>query len=416
MNTREMIQKQMMQLQLQLNEIDAKEAAQKKIDSDKKEVQRKLDNDELIKQWNAAYSTCDIQLIKTLLPKIAVYQGCYEENNRSWCDYKDEQFRARCYQQIILRAIDHDNDELLKLVIENAKPPGDTNTQYYLDLPCDLPGAPRYDENICYPLIYAILKKSENCAALLINMGVNLDTFYCQTMHWCGAALNENRLRGTALTCAIENNLSKTAMLLIEKGAKVGRDYLKKISYWQYGSHGYTRKIHKTFDSSMTPFLLAAQHNNVDLLSYMLDNGANSHDMNTNQQTAIDLASDDAVKALLLSRYSYSERLQRINFEGDIPAEIRCTISGVIMHQPVSYIFKPDKNETIFCKNELIKLNQGKPFTGKMLGPHKKLISLEIYTALLALPLREDIALKAKQFVENAEKQAVQVTHSSYKR
>lgn len=209
-------------------------------------------------------------------------------------------------------------------------------------------------------------------------------------------------MQGTALTCAIENNLTEIAKLLIEKKADIGSDYLYRIDRWHNAPH-CMRRLHKDFDPRLTPFLLAAKCNNRELISFFMEHGAAElNACDSHQKTAIDLTTDMDISQLLLLRYSPQERLNRIQFKGKIPQELICAVSGKIMKRPVT-----DQYGNTFCKEELVKENLRAIESDHLLrGPKKTRISLENYTNLMELPVRQDLALKCKEFVLSEEEKA----------
>lgn len=405
MNTRE-IKQNIAKLSRKLDEEKAKLAAieeeERKIEKEKKQTLAKQIND----AWVAACSTIDeittlLEQLKSVPDGIMSYHVTDKHINEGWdCSFKGHLFRYG-----IRFAIFSDNIQMLELM-SNAYLAwgGNEKMNNMLDYPIPYPEG-GYRKQIISPLNYAIQDQHEKCAALLLEKNADPNSLHCKRSEWGGASLNQWKLLGTALTLAIENKLTETAKLLVEKGAWTSDTYIRKLRNWERQEYQQSSsvKFSKDFDVTLTPFLLAVKHNNLDLVSYFIEKGVNVKTENSlSRQDALTLTSNQQIKKLILSQYSYVERLERIEYTNPIPKELVCSVSGKIMEEPVV-----DKLGNQFCKKALIANNSNATTSGKFKGPNGSTITLGKYAELLSLPTKEDLAEKSKKFVEQAEQQAV---------
>ncbi len=139
------------------------------------------------------------------------------------------------------------------------------------------------------PLIYALKKKNEVLAKLLIEHST-FDDLSSYKYY-----LNRCETSGSALTCAIENGMSAAVRLLIEKGDDIET---------------------KCSANNFTPILLAAQLENMDIVSILLQNCPNLKACDRNGKNALDLTNSNEIRNLILSSCSYSQCLNLLHFEG----------------------------------------------------------------------------------------------------
>jgi len=164
--------------QQELNAARQEQAVQDEIARKAKKEQENNDMIEIEKQWYPAVKKLAIDEISKLLSRMATLSkdamGVTDYSEGSDCTFK-----GRLYRFAIACAINANHVDLLKLIL-NADPDPDLDPDY----PCQSD-----DRDLVYPLIYALLKKSEQCATLLINRGANPNTLCCNTMDWGGAFL-----------------------------------------------------------------------------------------------------------------------------------------------------------------------------------------------------------------------------------
>lgn len=259
-------------------------------------------------------------------------------------------------------------------------------------------------------LTEAILFNSEKCAEVLITeFNASPKSQYVDEAA-CANAAPEKKSRGDVLCLAIDQGMTKIALLLIEKGANVNNRYGNEATHYEYNVRSGSLFYHSSSsyevtcwngDKNLTPLLLAAKKNNADVVKALLKAGADITAKDDKGRTAQELATDPHVVALLTppAPSTYQERLAALPNHDPVPELITCMISGKIMEKPVYY------NDNFFDLESLKKINS-QTTDATRIDYNRQPIAAGEYNQIMSLKVVPRLQSAVISFVEAQEKKA----------
>lgn len=244
-------------------------------------------------------------------------------------------------------------------------------------------------------LIEAILFGATKCAKLLVNeLSADPSCYFYDTTYKKDQEIT--KIRGDALTLAIDCDLTDIALFLIEKGANLTVSYGNTaIKESFYSNYKYQTVWCWNGKRDLTPLLLAAKKNNVAVVKALLACGADIRDKDKNGHTAEELTTDAELKKILALPNTYRTRIERINHD-PIPVSYLCEISGNIMENPIAW------NGMIFCLEAFKQINI-RLADDKKVGPAGNDITKAEYDLILSQPTLKKHQQHIEEFVLHQE-------------
>jgi len=218
--------------------------------------------------------------------------------------------------------------------------------------------------------------------------------------------------KGDALTLAIDLGVTNIAKLLIESGCNLEEKYgNKEKKYYEFSSMWSPSPAYLAWDRErdLTPLLVAATKNNQEIVSLLLEKGANIEACDRDGKTALALATDPAVPALIRDHLPLSARFDLLHI--NVPSEFICPLSKKVFSDPVRY------HGIAYDREAYLMLNASKS-DNKKVDPNGKTIDKKTYQTILSTPTDEQLLDQIKAYLcrEEAKYDAPHSAANSLKR
>lgn len=203
------------------------------------------------------------------------------------------------------------------------------------------------------------------------------------------------RVRGDALSLAIDLGCTKIAKYLIESGVSLEEKYGNRIET-KYG-FGMWSSSYQEWDNErdLTPLLVAAKKNNIEIVKLLIEKGADLNAKDRDNKSAAEMTESDEIRALLSNNLSLTERIAALNLT--LPDEFICPLSKSVFEDPIRI------NGIAYERSAYIALNKQRP-DNKKIDPTGKSIDKKTYNDYIRSETDEAFLSDITEYINQQEK------------